>query len=232
MADQLPLDLERPERHRLELFHPGAGVREARDRVLAVAEGRTRFAFLWGVSGSGKTHLLEGAARAGSGVYLDLAAARSEIAEAGWEPEGLIAALPAGTLVALDDLDAVAGEPAWEAALFHLFNRLNEEGGRFLAAAEANPNRLGLEREELRSRLLWGGSFRLARLADDERLAAIKTHAHARGLELPDAVGAFLLRYYPRNMHQLMAALERLEGSARAERRRLTLPFVKARLGL
>jgi len=207
-------------------------VREARDRVLAVAEGRARFAFLWGSPGSGKTHLLEGAARAGSGVYLDLAAARSEIAQAGWQPEGLVTALPAGALVALDELDAVAGEPAWETALFHLFNRLNEEGGRFLAAAEANPNRLGLAREELRSRLLWGGSFRLARLTDEERLAAIKAHAEARGLALQDAVAAFLLRHYPRNMHQLVAALERLEGSARAEQRRLTLPFVNARLGL
>lgn len=232
MADQLPLDLERPERHRLELFHPGAGVREAWERVLAVAEGQARFGYLWGGPGTGKTHLLEGASRTGSGIYLDLAAARSEIAEAGWEPEGLIAALPAGALVALDNLDAVAGDPAWETALFHLFNRLSEEGGRFLAASEANPNRLGLAREELRSRLLWGGSFRLTRLTDDERLGAIQAHAEARGLELRDAVGAFLLRHYPRNMHQLMAALERLEESARAEQRRLTLPFVKARLGL
>jgi DnaA family protein len=232
MAGQLPLVLDRPDRHRLAYFHPGADGREAWDRVQALLAGEVRFAFLWGPSGAGKTHLLEGAARAAGGTYWELAALRREAATAGLDPETLLAAAPAGTLVALDGLEAVAGDAAWEAAVFHLYNRINEEGGRLLAAAATNPNSLGLVREELRSRLHWGGSFPLGRLSDDERLAALQGHAEARGLALKDEVGRYLLRYYSRNMHQLMAALERLDAAALAERRRLTVPFVKAQLGL
>ncbi|HKJ70950.1 MAG TPA: DnaA regulatory inactivator Hda [Gammaproteobacteria bacterium] len=232
MAGQLPLVLDRPDRHRLELFQPGTEGREAWQRVQAVVRGEVRFAFLWGASGSGKTHLLEGAARAGGGTYWELSALRREAAAAGVSPEALLASGPGDGLTALDGLEAVAGDADWEAAVFHLYNRINEEGGRLLAAAAVNPNSLGLVREELRSRLHWGGSFPLGRLSDDERLAALRGHAEARGLDLRDEVGRFLLRYYSRSMHQLMAALERLDAAALAERRRLTVPFVKARLGL
>lgn len=232
MAGQLPLVLDRPDRHRLELFQVGAEGREAWERVQALVRGDVRFAFVWGGSGAGKTHLLEGAARAGGGIYWELTALRREAAAAGVPPEALLAAGSGVGLVALDGLEAVAGDAEWEAAVFHLYNRLDEEGGRLLAAATVNPNSLGLVREELRSRLHWGGSFPLGRLSDDERLAALQGHAEARGLSLKDEVGTYLLRYYSRNMHQLMAALERLDAAALAERRRLTVPFVKAQLGL
>jgi DnaA family protein len=232
MAGQLPLVLDRPERHRLERFLPGAEGREAWDRVQAVVAGQERFAFLWGEGGSGKTHLLEGASRAAGGTYLDLGAMQREVAAAGLDPETVLGSGLGPGLVALDGLEAVAGDAAWEAAVFHLYNRINEEGGRLLAAATANPNFLGLVREELRTRLQWGGSYPLGRLSDEERQAALCLHAEARGLELRDEVAGFLLRHYSRNMHRLVAALERLDAAALAERRRLTVPFVKAQLGL
>lgn len=232
MAGQLPLVLDRPDRYRLERFLPGAEGREAWDRVQAVLAGRERFAFVWGEDGSGKTHLLEGASRAGEGTYLNLGAMRREVEAAGLGPETVLGPGIHAGLVALDEMEAVAGDPAWEAAVFHLYNQLNEEGGRLLAAATANPNSLGLVREELRTRLLWGGCYALGRLSDEERLAALRLHAEARGLELREEVGGFLLRHFSRNMHRLVAALERLDAATLAERRRLTIPFVKARLGL
>ncbi|HKJ87648.1 MAG TPA: DnaA regulatory inactivator Hda [Gammaproteobacteria bacterium] len=232
MAGQLPLVLDRPDRHRLELFEPGEAGTEAWARVQAVIRGDERFAFLWGESGSGKTHLLEGAARTAGGTYLDLASMYREVAAAGLDPERVLEPGSGSGLVALDGLEALAGDRAWEAAVFHLYNRVNEEGGRLLAAATANPNSLGLAREELRTRLHWGGSFPLGRLTDEERLVALRRHAEARGLTLRREVGRYLLRHYSRSLHRLIAALERLDAAALAERRRLTVPFVKAQLGL
>ncbi|MFP4560130.1 MAG: DnaA regulatory inactivator Hda [Thiohalorhabdus sp.] len=232
MAGQLPLVLDRPDAHRLELFEPGAECREAWSRVRAVTEGRERFAFLWGEAGSGKTHLLEGAAREAGGTYLDLASMREEVTAAGLDPEQVLDPGLGPGLVAVDGLEAVAGEDAWEQAVFHLYNQVNEEGGRLLAAARTSPGALGLCREELRTRLSWGGSYPLGRLTDAERLGALRRHAEARGLDLKAEVGGFLLRHYSRSLPALVAALERLDAAALAERRRLTVPFIKARLGL
>lgn len=231
-GQQLPLPLSLPDCHRLERFVPGIEAGEAWTRIQALRAGRERFAFLWGEAGSGKTHLLQGLAAAVSGAYLDLAALREEALTAGVPPEGLLSGLAGAGLVALDRLEAVAGEDAWEAAVFHLYNELDASGGKLVVAARANPNSLGLVRAELRSRLHWGGAFPLGRLSDEERLAALQEQAQGRGLVLKAAVGRFLLRHYSRNMHHLMAALADLDEAALAERRALTIPFAKARLGL
>ena len=232
MKGQLPLVLDPPDHYRLELFRPGAETSEAWSRVQAVVAGRERFGFLCGGSGSGKTHLLVGAARAASGLYFDLPAMRREVSAAGLDPEAVLEAADGGGLVAIDGVHALAGDPDWERAVFHLYNAVAETGGRLLAAADGNPNSLGLEREDLRSRLNWGGVFPLGRLSDAERLRALQGHAEDRGLGLPDEVGYFLLRHYSRSMHQLMAALDAMDAAALAERRRLTIPFVKDRLGV
>ncbi len=216
----------------MDLFLPGAAGREAWERVQGWVAGELRFVFLWGETGSGKTHLLEGAVQALDGTYLDLGAMRREVAKAGLEPEAILGLGGGPRLLALDRLEDVAGDPTWEAAIFHLYNQVSEEGGRLLAAARANPSSLGLARPELRTRLDWGGSCPLGRLTDPERQAALKGHARVRGLELREEVARFLLRRYSRNMHRLVAAMERLDRAALAEGRRLTVPFVKAQLGL
>jgi DnaA family protein len=74
--------------------------------------------------------------------------------------------------------------------------------------------------------------FPLGRLTDEECLAALQGHAAARGLELRPEVGRYLLRHYSRSMHGLIQALDELDAAALAERRRLTIPFVKDRLAL
>jgi DnaA family protein len=232
VAQQLPLPLALPDCHRLERFVPGAEAAEAWQRVQALRAGRERFGFLWGGEGTGKTHLLQGLAAAAGGAYLELAALQSEAQAAGVPPAQLLAGLSGAGLVALDGLEAVAGIDAWETAVFHLYNELDAEGGQLLIAARANPNSLGLLRSELRSRLHWAGVFPLGRLSDEERLAALQQQARGRGLQLKAAVGWFLLRHYSRNMHHLMAALAELDEAALAERRALTIPLVKAHLGL
>ena len=44
--------------------------------------------------------------------------------------------------VFLDDLDTVAGDAAWESALFTLHNELQEHGGRMVATARMPPAKL------------------------------------------------------------------------------------------
>lgn len=229
---QLPLPLTLPDCYRLERFLPGAEAVEAWTRVQAIREDEARFAFIWGAEATGKTHLLRGMAAAVGGTFLDLADLREEAGAAGVAPDDLLSGLPGAGLVALDGLEAVAGDDAWEAAVFHLYNEVDAGGGKLIAAARANPNSLGLVRPELRSRLHWGGVFPLGRLSDEERLEALQKQAAGRGIALKAPVGRFLLRHYSRNMHRLMAALASLDEAALAQRRALTIPFVKARLGL
>ncbi len=191
----------------------------------ALQQGEEPFIYLWGGQGSGRSHLLQAAchaeaARGGSPAYLPF----TELLRTG---TGLLEGLEQMSLVCLDDLQAVAGDRTWEEALFHLYNRVRDTGGRLLAAADASPAALGILLPDFGSRLAWGPVFQLQSLDDAGKLAALQLRARARGMELSEEVGAYLLRRCPRDMHALFELLERLDQASLAAQRRLTIPFVR-----
>jgi len=198
------------------------------EAVAALEQSDEPFVYLWGASGTGKSHLLQAvchefAATGGTPAYLPLAEERlaPEVCEG----------LEAMPLVCFDDVQAVAGEPEWEVALFHLYNRVREAGGRLLAAGTAPPGQLGFGLPDLRSRLGWGPVFHLQPLSDDQKVEALCRRASARGITLGPEVARYLMRRYRRDTHGLFDLLERLDRASLAAKRRLTIPFVRELLG-
>lgn len=193
----------------------------------ACTGGAERFIYLWGGDGVGKSHLLQAACHAateGGSVYLPLN-------EPGLAPE-MLDGLEQMAVVAVDNLDAIAGQRDWETALFHLYNRIRDQGhGVFLIAANQPLAGSALTLPDLRSRLAWGLVFQLHTLSDGEKLAALQQRAHQRGFELSEEVGRYLLRHYQRDMSALFELLELLDQRSLALQRRLTIPFVKEVIG-
>ncbi len=185
-----------------------------------------QFVFLWGTESVGKTHLLQAAchaatARGEGSVYLPM----SEAAQ--FSPE-MLEGLEHLSLVAIDDVNLIAGDRAWETALFNLYNRIRDTGtGRLLVAANKPLPELGLLLPDLQSRLSWGLVYQVQTMSDDEKLLALKQRADSRGFELPDEVANYLLRHYQRQTTALFELLDRLDQHSLAEQRRLTIPFVK-----
>lgn len=229
MVTQLPLGIKLPDSSSFDNYFPAdnrAAVEALRHSIL---ENGEQFIFLWGVAGSGKTHLLQATCRAASGQgavsYLPL----SQVHDL--EP-AVLEGLEEMSLVCIDDLDAIAGDVKWEQALFHLYNRLRDSNTRLVIAANANPNTLAIQLPDLQSRLNQGLTFQLHGLDDDSKLGALQLHASHRGFELPDAVGRYLLKHLPRDMPSLYAMLDQLDEASLAEQRKLTIPFVKKVAGL
>lgn len=192
--------------------------------VQTLQHGAEPFIYLAGPGGSGKTHLLQAAchdaARTRSVAYVPLRRA----AEFGTDS---IAGLEHTERVCLDDIHLIAGQMPWEQALFSLFNRLREQGGQLIVAATHKAAQLPLVLPDLVSRLNWGVIYGLPVLDDTDKLTALRLRAAARGFELPDEVGRYLLARLPRDMHALFAVLEQLDYASLAAQRRLTVPFIK-----
>ncbi len=218
---QLPLGLALRDGFGLDNFHPGANAQA----LHAVREAQLPFIYLWGAYGSGRSHLLQAAVGAESApaLYLPLAEARD------YGPE-MLEGLEEMALLALDDIEQVAGERPWEEALFHLYNRLHLAGGRLLVAADRAPVNLPLLIPDLRTRLSHGVTLQLQTLDDDGLAAALQLRAAQRGLELGDEVASYLLRRAPRDSHALFELLERLDQASWEQKRRLTVPFVRGLL--
>ena len=185
---------------------------------------------LWGASGVGKSHLLQAAIRAAGErgaqtMYVPLREARDYGADA-------LDGLDQLDALALDDVDATAGDRAWEDALFALYNRMHASGGRLLLSCPAAPRDLPLALPDLRSRLSAALVYHLQPLDDDDKHAALIAAAAARGIGLPETVASYLLRRLPRDWPALHAALATLDTASLSAGRSLTVPFVREVLRL
>ncbi|MEO6187027.1 MAG: DnaA regulatory inactivator Hda [Steroidobacteraceae bacterium] len=196
----------------------------------ALAAGNTNSSgdallYLHGVGGTGKSHLLQAfcAAVPGAG-YFPLA----QLRELGADVLEGLAGLPA---VAIDDLQAVAGDADWERQLFGLYNDCLARGTRLLVAARAPAVEAGFSLPDLRSRLAAMPHFALRPLDETQQRAALQLRAAQRGIELPDETLLYLQRRFARDMTRLHDLLDRLDLASLREQRRLTVPFIREVLG-
>lgn len=222
---QLPLPMPRAPEQRLETFidpPPGllAWLRDFAEPGSELING-----YLQGAPGSGKTHLLLATCAhvrdaGGRARYLPLARFAPRLAE-------LLQATDADGLLAVDDVDLVAGDAAAEQALFDLHNRARQRGARLLYAARRAPALLPLGLPDLRSRLAQCSRVLLSPLDDAGRATLLQQRAQQRGLVLEPAAIQWLLRRQGRDLAGLTALLERLDVASLAAQRRITVPFLR-----
>lgn len=221
---QLPLGVRLPDRAVFASFFVGRNG-EAVAHLERLAAGDRGTAFLAGPHGSGKTHLLQAACVAASATLRAGYLAVRDVAQLG------AAALEGWReldLVALDDLDAIAGDSEWERAVFNVYLALEERGGRFLAASAAPPALAPFGLKDLASRLAACTVFALRPLDEAQSREALQLRARLRGVELPDETAQWLQRRFPRDMASLYAVLDTLDEASLAAQRRLTIPFIRS----
>jgi DnaA-homolog protein len=222
--EQLPLPVQlRPEAS-FAAFVAGPNG-EAAAALEAWARGAGEpFALVCGLPGTGKTHLLQAACQAA--VSNGRHAQYLPLRHPGLTPEVLSGLEQVGN-IALDDAQAVAGAPAWEGALFTLFNRLRESGGRLLVSADQPAASLPLTLPDLRSRLGWGPCYRLQPLRERDCADLLRATAAHRGLRLgPDLVD-YLMRRLDRDPGSLIAFLDDLDRESLAARRAPSIPLAR-----
>ena len=180
--------------------------------------------YLWGESGSGKSHLLR--------------AVQTELSNVG---------VSVGWLDA-DQNDRLNFDESWTAVLMddvHLYNleqqqlafnwfvnALTPKSGSprwVLAAGMLPPADLRL-RDDLRSRLGWGHVYALQVLSDAERREVLRSEADARGLFLSDEVMSYMLSRFSRDLSSLMILLDHLDQFALETKRAMTIPLIKSML--
>ncbi len=228
MTGQLPLALRWPAHQRFESFVCGAnGV--ALDLLQAAARtSDSAWLHVAGAVGSGRTHLLIAACAAASdggrsAQYLSLATLSARRADA-------IRGFGGSELLAIDDIEAIAGDRDAEHALFDLYNRCRAEHATLVFAATAPPAQLGIGLPDLVSRLSACTQIALKPLGEDERRALLRERALARGIELDDSVLDWLFARGKRDLASLLEVLDRVDRASLAAKRRVTVPFLRGLL--
>ena len=230
---QLPLALRYPPDQRLHTCVAAPDAALAQLHALAQVPG-SDWIYLAGAAGVGKTHLALATCAAAEdanrrAAYLPLASAAGRLREA-------LDALDGFAVIALDNLDAIAGHRDDEVALFDFHNRafqsrLHGDPVALLYTAPVMPDALALALPDLRSRLSHCARIAVSPLDEDGRRRVLRERAQRRGLVLDAAALDWLLRRVERDLASLTTLLDRLDRASLAAQRRITVPFLRATLG-
>lgn len=190
-----------------------------------VADAPARCLYLWGETGSGRSHLLRAACDALDGRLLSGASATVGDLRAALDVD------PSRVrwMLCVDDVQDIGADV--QESLFHALNAMREDPrAAIVVAGNASPRDLALDpsRDDLRSRLAWGLAFQLQRLDDDAMDAALARRAEDTGFALSPDVRRYLLTHFTRDLGSLMRIVDALDRSAREQKRVITVPMVRA----
>ena len=217
-AYQLPLQIKLSDTATFENFFAAGN-----QQLLALLRDNTEpCVYIWSAVPAGKTHLLQALCREheNHSIYLPLAEFEQ------YAPM-ILEGLEQFNVICLDDVQSIAGNAAWEEALFDLYNRAREAGSHLVVSGCATPAQLSIQLADLVSRLNWGPVFQLQSLTDEQKMLALQMRADLRGFSIPDEVARYLINHYPRDMRSLFDMLDSLDDATLQAQRKLTIPFVK-----
>ena len=209
-----------------ETFVVGSGNSLAHAAAWAVANNPAKSynpLFLHGGSGLGKTHLIYaicGRIRQNHPDYNLLYIKGEEFANE------LILAIRNGTtaefkekyrqadLLAVDDIQFIAGKESTQEEFFHTFNSLYECGKQIILTSDRPPKEIKTLEDRLRTRFEWGLLVDVQPPDFETRMAIISRKADSLGLKIPEDVAAFIAGKLKDNVRQLEGVVKRLEAHA------------------
>jgi len=174
--------------------------------IAATDHSTQHFIYIWGGTGSGKSHLIAACQAANASV------------------------------ICVDDvhlLDAAAQIELFNR--YNQIRDQNAAGGKLaqtlIVSGNAAPTQMGL-RDDLATRLAWGLTYQLQPLSDEEKALALLSHAQARGMRLPTEVIDYCLRYLRRDLPTLIATINALDLWSLTTKKPVTVPMLRNLLQL
>ncbi len=223
---QLPLDVALSDHSRFDNFYPHNHQHIITSLQAFLERPDETVLYLWGERGVGKSHLLQATREQAQ------AQGRSVLMLDGRSPQcaasSLMSTIEDGSFLCIDNLDNLLQTTAWQEAVFHVFNAMKASQGQVLVASQVSPRQLGIQLEDLRSRLAWGAVYQVHSLSDQDKVRVLQFRADLRGLKLTEDVATYLLNRMPRNMKDLFQVLVALDEASMAAQRAITIPFVKS----
>lgn len=227
-SEQLTLNVNLKEGLRFESFFVETGTANAETLQILksfVESKEQQQNIVWGESSSGKTHLLQ--ACCAHQAKNNRVVSYIPLKVLGLHGPTVLKGLTNAPLVVVDDVDSIIGNKEWETSLFNLINQTRDNNQRLLLSSQNNPRNLDCILPDLASRLIWGGSYQLQILSDEDKPKALKARATQRGFDLNDRVLEYLFRHYPRDIESLMDILNKLDEESLRLKTKITVPFVK-----
>ena len=181
--------------------------------------------YVYGSTGLGKTHLLQGAAlRALSeqqiAMYIDCR---------NYLPEHVLESIEQLNWISIDNINAIRDNQ--QDLFFDLYNRAKQAKVSLLISGSNLPSQLGVMKD-LKTRLGLATIFQLQPLDDELTMVVLNNQMVDRNLSIDSKVYEYLFKYYSRDVKVLLMAMDDLDKSSLQAKQSITIPFVKKTLRL
>lgn len=173
--------------------------------------------YIYGGSGSGKTHLLMATTNALRAAGVKALFCRSELFT-----EHVVSAIRGGEMslfrqayrnidvLLLDDVHFFSRKAATQEELFHTFNTLHLSNKQIILTSNCSPNELQNIEPRLVSRFEWGITLPLNPPVNEDLMHTLQKKAETLKFQLPEKIAHFLIESFPTKTKNLMRALEAL----------------------
>jgi chromosomal replication initiator protein len=173
--------------------------------------------FIYGDTGTGKTHLLHaiGHTVKAKGFRILLASAEQftnqfVIALKNNRIDDFHRKFRSADFLLIDDIQFISGKAQTQECLLHIFNDLYENNYQIIVTSDRPPKAMSSVTKKLRSRLEWGLVADLGPPDLETRLDILKVKAKQLNMSIPPEVLRFLATEFQHNIRELEGALNRV----------------------
>ena len=181
--------------------------------------------YFYGVSGNGKTHVLQGAvleslANDKNAVFVDCA---------DLIPEHLVELIDQISLISFDNIHLLSYKN--EEIFFDLFNRSRQSQVNILVSGNTLPTDLNIMKD-IKTRLSLATVFKLEELNDEFTMIVIDKQMSDRNLSIDPKVYEYLFKNFSRDLKLLLSTMDDLDKASLQTKKPISIPFVRKFLNL
>jgi DnaA-homolog protein len=181
--------------------------------------------FIYGASGQGKTHVLQGGVL--RALEIDKSAIYIDCSES--FPEHIFDFIDRLDFISFDNVHLISTEN--QEVFFDLYNRARQAQIIILVSADSLPSNLEVMKD-IKTRLSLAAVYKLEELNDELIMSVINSQMSQRNLSINSGVYEYLFKNYSRDLKLLLSTLNDLDKASLQAKKPISIPFVKKFLEL
>ena len=181
--------------------------------------------FIYGASGQGKTHVLQGAVL--KALELDKNAIYIDCSES--FPEHILDFIDQINFISFDNVHLISSKN--QEIFFDSYNQARQSQILILVSADSLPSDLEVMKD-IKTRLSLAAVYKLEELNDELIMRVIDSQMSQRNLSINSGVYEYLFKNYSRDLKLLLATLNDLDKASLQAKKAISITFVRKFLNL
>ena len=181
--------------------------------------------FIYGASGQGKTHILQGAVL--KALEMDKNAIYIDCNES--FPEHILDFIDQINFISFDNVHLISSKN--QEIFFDLYNQARQSQILILVSADSLPSDLEVMKD-IKTRLSLAAVYKLEELNDELIMRVIDSQMSQRNLSINSGVYEYLFKNYSRDLKLLLVTLNDLDKASLEAKKAISVPFVRKFLNL